>query len=75
LEPEAEARLGAELKVRIHFPPAESHANPIFGSTCSRKCLKLTVNQEKARICRVPDGEFDFCCYGKPGLPLARVMA
>jgi hypothetical protein len=22
--------------------------------------LKLTVNEEKTRICRVPDGEFDF---------------
>jgi hypothetical protein len=22
--------------------------------------LKLTVNEEKTRICKVPDGEFDF---------------
>jgi hypothetical protein len=22
--------------------------------------LKLTVNEEKTRICRVPEGEFDF---------------
>ena len=22
--------------------------------------LKLTVNEEKTRICRIPDGEFDF---------------
>ena len=22
--------------------------------------LKLKVNEEKARICRIPDGEFDF---------------
>ena len=25
--------------------------------------LKLTVNEEKARICKVPDGEFDFLGY------------
>ena len=25
--------------------------------------LKLTVNEERTRICRVPDGEFDFLGY------------
>jgi hypothetical protein len=25
--------------------------------------LQLTVNEEKTRICRVPDGEFDFLRY------------
>ena len=25
--------------------------------------LKLTVNEENTRICRVPDGEFDFLGY------------
>jgi RNA-directed DNA polymerase len=29
--------------------------------------LKLTVNEEKTRICRVPEGEFDFlgCTFGR----------
>ena len=43
--------------------------------------LKLTVNEEKTRICRVPEEEFDFLGYtfgrmfsvenrsGAPGLP------
>ncbi len=25
--------------------------------------LKLTINEEKTRICKVPDGEFDFLGY------------
>ena len=37
--------------------------------------LKLTVNEDKTRICRVPEGEFDFLgftfgrMYSKSGLP------
>jgi hypothetical protein len=33
------------------------HLHEIMGK------LKLTVNEEKTRICRVPDGEFDFLGY------------
>src|SRR5438067_13253473 len=33
------------------------HLHQIMGK------LKLTVNEEKTRICRVPDGEFDFLGY------------
>ena len=36
---------------------APHHLRDIMGK------LKLTVNEEKTRICRVPDGEFDFLGY------------
>jgi len=36
---------------------ARHHLREIMGK------LKLTVNEEKTRICRVPDGEFDFLGY------------
>src|ERR1700726_4067630 len=35
--------------------------------------LKLTVNEEKTRICRVPDGEFDFLGYTFGGCTLQRL--
>ncbi len=34
-----------------------AHLREIMGK------LKLTVNEEKTRICRVPEGEFDFLGY------------
>jgi hypothetical protein len=47
--------------------------------------LKLTVNEEKTRICRVPDGAFDFLGYtfgrmyspatGQAGLPTVKDRA
>src|SRR5437879_5350421 len=42
---------------RGHADNALHHLRQIMGK------LKLTVNEEKTRICRVPDGEFDFLGY------------
>ena len=35
--------------------------------------LKLTVNKGTARICRLPDGEFDFLGYTFVGVILPRL--
>src|SRR5215469_6462314 len=43
--------LGFRAPARLH------HLREIMGK------LKLTVNEEKTRICRAPDGEFDFLGY------------
>ena len=46
---------------------AMHHLHEIMGK------LKLTVNEEKTRICRVPDGEFDFLGYTFGGCTLQRL--
>src|SRR5256714_4768256 len=66
-----EARSGAKLGTRLvtyaddlvilcrrgNAENALHHLRQIMGK------LKLTVNEEKTRICRVPEGEFDFLGY------------
>ena len=49
---------GAAIRARVLH-----HLREIMGK------LKLTVNEEKTRICRVPDGEFDFL---EPDLSISR---
>src|SRR5207237_2855056 len=63
LEQSRGSRLGTyadDLVILCRRGSAENalhHLRQIMGK------LKLTVNEEKTRICRVPEGEFDFLGY------------
>ena len=49
------------VKVREWISPAPEEALQRLREIMGK--LKLTVNEEKTRICKVPEGEFDFLGY------------